>query len=73
MKEIFIQGTEPKDTCSVHRLYRVDARTGSLADGYTPKQFVQEKLFEVFHQFLISGYWKKKFQDQFLSRLSGTK
>ncbi len=48
MKEIFIQGTEPKDTCSVHRLYRVDARTGSLADGYTPKQFVQEKLFEVF-------------------------
>ena len=48
MREIFIEGTEPKDSCNVHRIYRVDGRTGALADGHTPLQFVQEKLFEVF-------------------------
>lgn len=48
MREKFIQGTEPRDSCDVHRLYRIDGRTGSFADGYTPKQFAQEKLFEIF-------------------------
>ncbi len=48
MKEIFIEGTQPELSCNVHRVYRVDTRTGAIADSSTPKQFVQEKLFETF-------------------------
>ncbi|HUI30196.1 MAG TPA: penicillin-binding protein 1C [Candidatus Acidoferrales bacterium] len=48
MREIFIEGTEPMDSCDVHRLYKIDRRTGTLADASTPKQFTGMKLFEVF-------------------------
>jgi penicillin-binding protein 1C len=48
MKEIYIDGTEPKDSCAVHRRYRVDGRTGAIAEVHTQRQFVQEKLFEIY-------------------------
>jgi penicillin-binding protein 1C len=46
-REIFLAGTAPKDTCSVHRRVRVDIRSGLLASAETPNQLVQEKLFTV--------------------------
>ena len=48
IKEIFIEGTEPRDSCSVHRLYRVDVRSCVIADSAMPNHYVQDKLFEVY-------------------------
>ena len=57
MKEIFIEGTQPIDSCTVHRIYRIDTRTGALADISTPKEFTRGKLFEVFPP--IFDQWSK--------------
>ncbi len=48
LREIFIEGTEPKDSCTVHRMYRIDARTGAFANRSTPKPFAADKLFEIY-------------------------
>ncbi|MEO8167519.1 MAG: penicillin-binding protein 1C [bacterium] len=48
MQELFIQGTAPTTHCTVHRSVNVDARSGLLAIRYTPREFVQQKIFEVF-------------------------
>ncbi len=46
MEEVFIKGTEPTAKCGMHHVYRIDDRTGRLADARTPKQFVETKLVE---------------------------
>jgi penicillin-binding protein 1C len=35
-REVFLQGTVPASHCEVHRLVRLDRRTGLLADAHTP-------------------------------------
>lgn len=46
-REVFIAGTEPTRVCDMHRLYRVDATTGYLADDDTPAGDVAERLYLV--------------------------
>lgn len=48
LNELFIAGTEPRQTCTVHRAFRLDSRNGLLATRQTPQEFVVEKVFELF-------------------------
>ncbi len=48
VEEVFLAGSEPKQRCSVHRLLRIDTRTGALASSETPHAFVAEQVFEIF-------------------------
>ncbi len=45
--EVFLAGTAPTDTCTVHRRVRIDTRSGLRAPDDTPEQFVDERLFTV--------------------------
>ncbi len=45
--EVFIAGTEPTDTCTIHRMYKIDVRTLMFANRGTPRQYVEKKVFEV--------------------------
>ncbi|MBI5474169.1 MAG: penicillin-binding protein 1C [Ignavibacteriae bacterium] len=48
LQELFVQGTEPSHTCTVHRKFRIDTRNGLLASRTTPREFVVEKTYEIF-------------------------
>lgn len=48
MQELFIEGTRPHQVCTVHRLFKIDTRNGLIATRSTPREFVQEKVFETF-------------------------
>ncbi len=43
-QEWFIAGHEPESICSMHRLVRVDRRSGELATADTPSQYIAEKV-----------------------------
>ncbi len=43
-RELFIAGSEPKETCTMHRLVRVDTRSGELATADTPSQYIVEEV-----------------------------
>jgi penicillin-binding protein 1A len=43
--EIFIKGTEPVELCDAHVAVDIDIRNGKLATEYTPKEYVQRKVF----------------------------
>jgi penicillin-binding protein 1C len=45
---LFIEGTEPTDYCSVHRVERVNRQTGKLATACTPPELVEERVYEVY-------------------------
>lgn len=45
--ELFIAGTEPQETCSLHQLVRLDVRSGQLADETTPPEQVVERVYFV--------------------------
>ena len=47
-KELFVQGTEPKDTCSVHRKVSICKVSGKLSTQYCPQNAVEERTFEVY-------------------------
>lgn len=47
-KELFISGTEPTETCSLHQLVRIDLLTGLPASPSTPPERVMEKVVIVF-------------------------
>lgn len=47
-KEMFIRGTVPVDSCTVHQQYTLDMRDGLLADDTTPAQHKLTKLFTVY-------------------------
>ncbi|MFQ6082005.1 MAG: penicillin-binding protein 1C [Candidatus Aminicenantia bacterium] len=44
IKGIFIQGTEPKETCDFHQLIKVDKRTGFPAREDSPEESVIDKV-----------------------------
>ena len=46
-REVFLRGTAPTDTCSVHRRIRIDTRTGLRASADTPDRFVKATVFTV--------------------------
>jgi penicillin-binding protein 1C len=43
--ELFIAGTEPQETCTMHQLVRLDRSTGQLAAEDTPAAEVVERLY----------------------------
>jgi penicillin-binding protein 1C len=45
--EWFITGTAPTDYDTLYQRFRIDRRTGQLADETTPPEFVQEEVFLV--------------------------
>lgn len=47
-KELFIAGTEPTETCPLHRLMRLDLITGLPASPSTPPERVVEKVVTIF-------------------------
>ncbi len=47
LQEWFLQGTVPRETCSVHKRIAIDRRSGSMADSKTPQRFIKEVVFEV--------------------------
>lgn len=46
--DLFIPGTTPTDTCTVHRMIELDNRTGLLADVDTPDSARVSELFTVY-------------------------
>ncbi len=48
IEEIFIAGTVPEEKCQIHKLYNIDKRNGLIATDNCPKQFVDEKVFEMY-------------------------
>ncbi len=48
MQELFIEGTKPLQSCTIHRSYKIDTRNGLLATRNTPREFIQVKVFETF-------------------------
>ncbi|MGQ9665904.1 MAG: penicillin-binding protein 1C [Anaerolineae bacterium] len=46
-REWFIEGTQPTQTCSLHQRFRIDRRTGRLADASTPAGEVVERVYLV--------------------------
>ena len=45
--EWFIEGTQPTETCPLHQRFRIDRRTGLLADASTPAEEVVERVYLV--------------------------
>jgi membrane carboxypeptidase/penicillin-binding protein PbpC len=45
--ELFIAGTEPKETCQMHQLFALDAATGQLASSDTPPERIVERVYTV--------------------------
>jgi len=54
--ELFLAGTAPADTCTVHRYIPIDRRTGRRADSSTPDRSVQQRRFamypEIYHTWM---------------------
>jgi penicillin-binding protein 1C len=48
IREMFIEGTEPTEYCTVHRVERVNRNTGRLATACTPPELVEERVYEVY-------------------------
>jgi penicillin-binding protein 1C len=45
---LFIEGTEPTEYCSVHRVERVNRQTGKLATACTPPELVEDRVYEIY-------------------------
>ena len=45
--ELFIAGTEPKETCKMHRLFELDVATGQLASPDTSPARIVERVYTV--------------------------
>jgi hypothetical protein len=45
---LFIEGTEPTEYCSVHRVERVNRNTGKLATVCTPPELVEDRVYEIY-------------------------
>ena len=46
--ELFIAGSEPKATCNVHQLVRIDVSTGLQATASTPARQVRERVYAIY-------------------------
>ena len=58
MREMFIAGTEPRNVCTIHRKLRIDGRNGLLAAHSTPREYVEERVFEIFSPLFAA--WAEK-------------
>ncbi|HXG01750.1 MAG TPA: hypothetical protein VNL69_13220 [Bacteroidota bacterium] len=47
VSELFVASTAPTQTCTIHRVFRLDSRNGLLATQATPKECVVERVFEL--------------------------
>ncbi len=47
VQELFIQGTEPTETCAMHRRIAIDRATGLRATAATPPERIVEQVFTV--------------------------
>lgn len=45
ISELFVKGTEPKDTCDVHVEVNVDKTNGKLATASTPAELIESRVF----------------------------
>jgi membrane carboxypeptidase/penicillin-binding protein len=45
--ELFIAGSEPKETCQMHQLFALDATTGQLASADTSPERIVERVYTV--------------------------
>lgn len=48
VKEVFVEGSEPKDRCTMHQLVRINRQTGQLATADTPADQIEERVFTVY-------------------------
>jgi penicillin-binding protein 1C len=48
VREIFIEGTEPTQHCTVHQAFQVNVQTGKLATVYTPPELVESRVYEIY-------------------------
>jgi membrane carboxypeptidase/penicillin-binding protein len=48
VNELFIPGTEPTETCDIHRVYPVNRETGKLCTAHTPPELCEEHVYEVY-------------------------
>jgi len=48
MTELFVAGTEPATTCSMHERIAVDVRTGLRAGPDTPAEYVVERVYTLY-------------------------
>ena len=64
--ELFIAGSEPKETCQMHQLVALDAATGQLASTDTPLERIVERVYTVLPSEAVEwgrerglgiGYW----------------
>ncbi|HIQ01068.1 MAG TPA: penicillin-binding protein [Anaerolineales bacterium] len=46
--ELFIPGTEPTETCSIHQVFQVNRETGRLCTVFTPPELCEERVYEVY-------------------------
>ncbi len=46
--EYFIQETEPREPCNMHRRFKLDRRNSLLATRATPSEFIEDRVFELF-------------------------
>jgi 1A family penicillin-binding protein len=47
VKELFVQGTEPTQACTMHRRIAIDRATGLRATGATPPERIVERVYAV--------------------------
>jgi penicillin-binding protein 1C len=47
-RELFLSGTVPTDTCTVHRFVAIDERTGRRAAPGTPSRYMQQTRYAVY-------------------------
>jgi len=48
MKELFLLGKEPHESCTVHREVTIDIRTGMEASSRCPLRFAKRRVYEVY-------------------------
>lgn len=48
MEEYYLKGIRPGDVCNVHRMIRLDQRTGLPASEDCPEEFIFEKIYEIY-------------------------
>ncbi len=48
VNELFIPGTEPTETCDIHRAFLVNRETGRLCTVHTPPELCEERVYEAY-------------------------
>jgi len=48
VNELFIPGTEPTESCDIHKVYHVNRETERLCTVHTPPELCEERVYEVY-------------------------